>query len=169
MRPFDLIAARRGEPICTKEGNRARLLLDELNNKDYPLVVAVAQSDGREVVYQYPYDGIFPCVMRPSGSDLMMVNDTAKKTGINAFSLELAKKGRPICTLGGRPARIICYDMKDRDRRRPCRLGVLIDINGEEETFRAYDENGNCKGIRICEHESLNNLRMAVTKKGGIQ
>lgn len=168
MRPFDLIAARRGEPICTREGNKARLLLDELNNKDYPLVVAVTQSDGREEVEQYPYDGIFPCIMRPSGNDLMMVKDKEPKRYINAFNVELAKKGVPVCTLGGRPARIICYDMKDGFRRNPFRIGVLIDTNGKEEVFRAYDENGICCGNRICENENLNDLRM-VMKKGGKQ
>jgi hypothetical protein len=169
MRPFDLEAARRGEPICTRDGNMARLLTEILNNKDYPIVVAVTRQGGCEEVEQYPCDGIFPCIQSPSENDLMMVKDKAPKRYINAFNIELAKKGVPVCTLGGRPARIICYDMKDGFRRNPFHIGVLIDINGKEEIFRAYDENGICFGNRICENESLNNLRMAVTKKGGIR
>ena len=52
------------------------------------------------------------------------------------FNLELAKKGHPVCTRTGHPARIICWDLKDKDYP----IVALIDAYGEEQPSKFTSE-----------------------------
>lgn len=48
------------------------------------------------------------------------------------FDLELAKAGHPVCTRGGRKARIICFDANDKYYP----IIALVEMNGVEEVAR---------------------------------
>lgn len=52
------------------------------------------------------------------------------------FNLELAKKGHPVCTREGYPARIICWDLKDKDYP----IVALIDTYGDEQPSKFTSE-----------------------------
>ena len=52
------------------------------------------------------------------------------------FNLELAKKGHPVCTRDGYPARIICWDLKDKDYP----IVALIDTYGDEQPSKFTSE-----------------------------
>lgn len=75
MKPFDLVGARKGAPICTRDGHAARLLSSELNNETFPLVAATTLSCGTENVAQYMIDGRFYAKDSSCGKDLMMVEE----------------------------------------------------------------------------------------------
>ena len=53
------------------------------------------------------------------------------------FDLEQANAGKPVCTRHGYKARIICFDIKDRDNP----IVAAVDM-GECETVRLYTLNG---------------------------
>ena len=52
------------------------------------------------------------------------------------FDLELAKKGHPVCTRAGLPAKIICFD-----RKAPYPVVVLVEKDNME-FVECYKENG---------------------------
>jgi len=45
------------KPIQTEDGRSARILCTDLNNLNWPLVVAVKNTDGRETVHVYKENG----------------------------------------------------------------------------------------------------------------
>lgn len=56
MKPFNLIEAKQGKPICTRNGRKARLLGEIFSDK-YPLIVAVTFSE--ECALSYTSEGCF--------------------------------------------------------------------------------------------------------------
>lgn len=60
MKPFDLEAAKRGEPVITKDGRSARIIcFDRLDWQDHHLLVAlIKKCDGTEIVDTFSDDGL---------------------------------------------------------------------------------------------------------------
>lgn len=78
------------------------------------------------------------------------------------FNLKLAKQGYPVCTRDGRPARVICWDIKYKIPNAFCIL-ALIDFNGGE-IIASYTNEGRLK----IEEETASDLMMSPNKhKGG--
>lgn len=48
------------------------------------------------------------------------------------FDLEAAKAGAPVCTRSGKPARIVCWDMKWESGKMGDRIVYLANYNGDE-------------------------------------
>lgn len=85
MKPFDLEKAKAGAPICTREGFRARIVCFDADNKRFPLVVLIKDSDNSgEYPALYNKEGFFFDGEKDHPKDLCMVGE--KKEGwINIY------------------------------------------------------------------------------------
>lgn len=54
------------------------------------------------------------------------------------FNLELAKQGKPVCTRDGRKARILCFDLKDKDFP----ISAAVELESDREIPMTYTLNG---------------------------
>lgn len=73
------------------------------------------------------------------------------------FDLEAAKAGKPVCTRDGRKARIICFDLNNKNFP----IVAIINCDTEENAYQ-YDIDGICD-----EHDNNLNLMMSLEKKEG--
>lgn len=73
------------------------------------------------------------------------------------FDLELAKKGHPVCTRGGKRARIICFDAED-----PCFPLIALIKDEKREVITTLDKMGRVWGGKMV---SSRDLFMAPIKK----
>lgn len=73
------------------------------------------------------------------------------------FDLEAAKAGKPVCTRDGRKARIICFDLNNKNFP----IVAIINCDTEENVYQ-YDIDGICD-----EHDNNLNLMMFPEKKEG--
>ena len=73
------------------------------------------------------------------------------------FNLEAAKSGKPVCTRDGRKARIICFDLNNKNFP----IVAIINCDTEENAYQ-YDIDGVCD-----EHDNNLNLMMSPEKKEG--
>ena len=81
-----------------------------------------------------------------------------KKLNLKPFDLQKAREGKPVCTRGGRKARIICFDRKDNTQ-----IVALIERDNHEEVLQCYFDNGRC----CCDVTSDYDLMMLPEKKEG--
>lgn len=80
-----------------------------------------------------------------------------KKLNLKPFDLEAAKAGKPVCTKDGRKARIICFDLNNKNFP----IVAIINCDTEENAYQ-YDIDGVCD-----EHDNNLNLMMSPEKKEG--
>lgn len=80
-----------------------------------------------------------------------------KKLNLKEFNLEAAKAGKPVCTRDGRKARIICFDLNNKNFP----IVAIINCDTEENAYQ-YDIDGVCD-----EHDNNLNLMMSPEKKEG--
>jgi hypothetical protein len=80
-----------------------------------------------------------------------------KKLNLKEFNLEEAKAGKPVCTRDGRKARIICFDLNNKNFP----IVAIINCDTEENAYQ-YDIDGICD-----EHDNNLNLMMFPEKKEG--
>lgn len=80
-----------------------------------------------------------------------------KKLNLKEFDLEAAKAGKPVCTRDGRKARIICFDLNNKNFP----IVAIINCDSEENAYQ-YDIDGICD-----EHDNNLNLMMSPEKKEG--
>lgn len=80
------------------------------------------------------------------------------KQRMKPFNLEAAKAGKPVCTRGGRKARIICFDKKGE---RP--IIALVQNNNREDVYYYYNNGVNFINNTL----SDNDLMMLPEKKEG--
>lgn len=78
MENFNLKQAKQGKPVCTKNGNPARIIDFEKNDNypDFPIVALVTIKDD-EVEYRYNNEGRLRYKKKDS-YDLMMADETIK-------------------------------------------------------------------------------------------
>ena len=82
MREFDLIAAKAGKPVCTRDGRKARIVCFDIKDRDNPIVAAVDMG-GCEIVRLYTVNGKYN-KDKKSDVDLMMLPE--KKEGwVNVY------------------------------------------------------------------------------------
>lgn len=80
-----------------------------------------------------------------------------EKLNLKKFDLEAAKAGKPVCTRDGRKARIICFDLNNKNFP----IVAIINCDTEENAYQ-YDIDGICD-----EHDNNLNLMMSPEKKEG--
>lgn len=86
MKPFDLEKAKAGSPVCTRSGEKVRIICFDANNDQYPIIaLASVAGENREIVYSYTKEGRYFIGSEKSSKDLFMVEE--KKEGwINLYS-----------------------------------------------------------------------------------
>ena len=74
LKPFDLEKAKAGKPVCTRVGNKVRIICFDRKDEDnqYP-IVALIQEDGRESVSFFSEDGHAAPNGIETSIDLMML------------------------------------------------------------------------------------------------
>ena len=87
LKPFDLEAAKKGKPVCTRDGRKARIIcFDRISSDDYYKIVACVTAfdeDFEEVLF-YGIDGYIVDSQNPKDEDLMILPE--KKEGwINLY------------------------------------------------------------------------------------
>lgn len=75
LKPFDLEAAKSGNPVCTRDERKARIICFDKEGI-YP-VIALVQEEGSETCHFYAQDG--KCADSGNGYDLLMLSE--KKEG----------------------------------------------------------------------------------------
>lgn len=84
LKPFDIEEAKQGKPVCTRDGRKATVWKQTLENKNFP-IVAIVSCGQEENVYQYDINGV--CDEHDENLDLMMFSQ--KKEGwINVSMFE---------------------------------------------------------------------------------
>ena len=76
------------------------------------------------------------------------------------FNLEEAKAGKAICTRGGYPARIVCYDIKDSQYE----ILALVEVDEGREIPSTFTSKGK---FRNGEDEDIRDLMMVGEKHEG--
>ena len=69
---FDYEKAKAGAPVCTREGNKARIVCWDANNEGYPIIALVENDDHCEFPYSYTRHGLFD-MDEESPMDLMLL------------------------------------------------------------------------------------------------
>ena len=72
LKPFDLEAAKKGKPVRTRAGRKARIICFDAVNPLYPLIVLV-DNEGIETPFQFTKDGLKSSGVSGQISDLMML------------------------------------------------------------------------------------------------
>ena len=73
MKPFNLEAAKAGRPVCTRDGRKARIICFDLNNDEYPIVVAITNNGEENEIHKYSIDGKICTICTIKEDDLMML------------------------------------------------------------------------------------------------
>ena len=84
-----------------------------------------------------------------------------KKLNLKPFDLEAAKLGKPVCTRGGRKARIICFDANIMPENK--NILALIRKDDGSEYVEYYTSNGKFSDSK----DDINDLMMFPEKKEG--
>jgi len=83
MKPFDLEAAKKGAPVCLRDGHDARIICFDAKDKAYPIVALVTVLDDENVLL-FSGSGQYSCFAMQHPNDLMM--KSVKKEGwINIY------------------------------------------------------------------------------------
>lgn len=73
MHPFDLEAAKHGQPVCTRDGRKVRIICFDAIGYRQPIIALVTNFDGKEDIETYYLNGRFNDDINDiSDYDLMM-------------------------------------------------------------------------------------------------
>lgn len=86
MKPFDLEAAKAGNPVCTRDGRKARIICFDAKCIK-PIVALIQGSDNSEQIEYYTENGVFSNGGTGKNRDLMILLE--KKEGwVNIYGEE---------------------------------------------------------------------------------
>lgn len=75
MKEFDLEKAKAGAPLCTRDGDKARIVCYDMKNKDGYHILALIDIDGEEICASYLDNGhAFPDPAEINAHDLMLAD-----------------------------------------------------------------------------------------------
>lgn len=82
MKEFNLEEAKKGKPVCTRDGRKARIICFDFKRPEFPIVAAIEYNGYGEQLFTYKLDG--RCSEDIDEDDLMMA--TTKHEGwINIY------------------------------------------------------------------------------------
>lgn len=134
-----------GEPYIPINNNN--LLLQR-----YQAYITVTKIDSYVNVHTHGVNNIIAIEIQQNKE-----NVEEKKLNLKPFDLEAAKAGKPVCTRDGRKARIISFDLNNKNFP----IVAIINCDTEENAYQ-YDIDGVCD-----EHDNNLNLMMSPEKKEG--
>ena len=74
LKPFDLEAAKKGKPVCTRDGRKARIIcFDRKGYNRFPIVALIMNDDKESDIYTYRPNGKLDNNGNESDKDLMML------------------------------------------------------------------------------------------------
>lgn len=74
LKPFDLESAKKGEPVFTRDGRKARVIcFDRKGYELYPMLALVEESGSENNIYSYKANGMWANTGEESNNDLMML------------------------------------------------------------------------------------------------
>lgn len=83
MKPFDIELAKKGHPVCTRDGRKVRILCFDRKTLHYHIVALIENAPEDEEVVIYPDTGIYDA---PDKSDEDLMLYTEMNTGyINIY------------------------------------------------------------------------------------
>jgi hypothetical protein len=71
MKPFNLEDAKKGCPICTRDGHKARIICYDCKDKKYPIIALIDENDYEYPVH-YTIKGEYSSSSGDNKADLMM-------------------------------------------------------------------------------------------------
>ena len=85
LKPFDIQKAREGNPVCTRDGRKARIIcFDRKGYNMFPIVALIMNGDRESDIYTYRPNGTWDNSGNESDKDLMMLPE--KKEGwVNVY------------------------------------------------------------------------------------
>ena len=85
MKPFNLEEAKAGKPVCTRDGDKVRIICFDCKNESYPIVALTLMGD-IELINTYTKDGKYQYNPKnPDDKDLMMA-DVIHEGYINLYN-----------------------------------------------------------------------------------
>ena len=98
MKPFNLEQAKAGAPVCTRDGQPARIVCYAMKgHKNYPILALVERSVGVESILRYALNG-HHSLDYGSGIDLMMAS--VKREGwVNLYTCHSGATATGQCAL----------------------------------------------------------------------
>lgn len=146
-----------GKPIMVEDKSYQKIKVPDANHKN----CAFYDNFSRNCKLSYyinHYPG-YSCLTNEMFVEIKQnkENMEEKKLNLKEFNLEAAKAGKPVCTRDGRKARIICFDLNNKNFP----IVAIINCDTEENAYQ-YDIDGVCD-----EHDNNLNLMMIPKKKEG--
>ena len=148
-----------GEPYVDYHKTRQMYKL----HTDFPITNDVIDKD----IIVDEVNGIVSIVVKQNQEDMEEKKDeklsNSENIGKNLkpFDLEAARNGKPVCTRDGRKARIICFDVKDKNNMQI--IALVQSKSGETEVVNFYYKDGKQSKIGI----TGNDLMMLPEKHKG--
>lgn len=94
MKPFNLEDAKKGCPVCTRDGRKVRIVCFDYKNDGYP-IIALVETNGSESIFSCTTKGEYVAGCSDNNTDLMMAGE--KKEGwINIYGAEYSKHIRKL-------------------------------------------------------------------------
>lgn len=72
LKPVDVEAAKRGYPVCTRDGRDARIIAFNAKNDTYPIIALIQDEDGNEYAESFTIEGRKYLSIQCSDHDLFM-------------------------------------------------------------------------------------------------
>jgi hypothetical protein len=116
MKPFNLEEAKAGKPVCTRDGDKVRIICFDCKSESYP-IVALRLIGDIELISTYTKDGKYQYnPNNPDDMDLMMA-DVIHEGYINIY-----KKDEGVV-----PGKII-YETEEKAKKYNCTMKYLDTI-----------------------------------------
>lgn len=90
IKPFDLIAAKSGKPVCTEDGRKARIICFDCKDESFPLVVLVSNSFGEEKIMSYDEKGYSST---REDEDILIMAPKKKEGWVNIYEKRIVCEG----------------------------------------------------------------------------
>lgn len=71
MKPFDIELAKKGHPVCTRDGHKVRIVCFDRKNSHYSVIALIENTPEEEEIVLYPDTGLYDDPYK-SDADLML-------------------------------------------------------------------------------------------------
>ena len=75
MRKFNLEEAKAGKAVCTRAGDKARIICFDRKSENYPIIALIQDTEKVESVEEFTINGYYYKHETEEDEDLMMVDD----------------------------------------------------------------------------------------------
>ena len=143
-----------GDPYLAHDHSRNK----DVVVQDYKLYNQHACYNGHEEMLVFSYHGKGTVTIKTNEPIYKKIKEDMeeKKLNLKPFNIQKAREGKPVCTRGGRKARIISCSLRNKN------FPIAAIVEDEEENVYQFEANGVCD-----EHDENLDLMMLPEKKEG--